>query len=102
VLPPKDTPASLVLETYLHALQAGDCGSAHALAASTFTVSNGDLCGAVQVKNFNLDAMLSQLRTAGAVVEDETSVASYGRFGHAVDPEGNRFEFWEPWDIPEA
>lgn len=52
VLPPKDAPASLVLETYLHALQAGDCGSAHALAASTFTVSNGDLCGAVQVKNF--------------------------------------------------
>jgi hypothetical protein len=52
VLPPKDAPASLVLETYLHALQAGDCSSAHALAAPTFTVSNGDLCGAVEVKDF--------------------------------------------------
>jgi predicted enzyme related to lactoylglutathione lyase len=50
----------------------------------------------------DLDAMLSQLRTAGAVVEDETSEASYGRFGHAVDPEGNRFELWEPWEVPET
>jgi predicted enzyme related to lactoylglutathione lyase len=50
----------------------------------------------------NLDAMLDQLRAAGAVVEDEVSEASYGRFGHAVDPEGNRFELWEPWDVPET
>jgi catechol 2,3-dioxygenase-like lactoylglutathione lyase family enzyme len=48
----------------------------------------------------NLDAMLTQLRVAGASVEDETSEASYGRFGHAVDPEGNRFELWEPSEIP--
>ena len=48
----------------------------------------------------NLDAMLSQLRVAGAQVEDETAEASYGRFGHAVDPEGNRFELWEPAKIP--
>ena len=44
----------------------------------------------------NLDAMLTQLRVAGASVEDEISEESYGRFGHAVDPEGNRFELWEP------
>jgi glyoxylase I family protein len=50
----------------------------------------------------DLDAMLAQLRAAGAVVDDETSEASYGRFGHAVDPEGNRFELWEPGEIPEA
>jgi glyoxylase I family protein len=50
----------------------------------------------------NLDAMLTQLRAAGASVEDETSDASYGRFGHAVDPEGNRFELWEPSEIPET
>jgi|KBSSwiStaDraftv2_1062776.scaffolds.fasta_scaffold266778_2 predicted enzyme related to lactoylglutathione lyase len=43
----------------------------------------------------NLDAMLAQLKEAGAVVEDEISEASFGRFGHAVDPEGNRFELWE-------
>jgi predicted enzyme related to lactoylglutathione lyase len=50
----------------------------------------------------NLDAILTQLRAAGATVEDETSEASYGRFGHAVDPEGNRFELWEPSDGPET
>jgi predicted enzyme related to lactoylglutathione lyase len=50
----------------------------------------------------NLDAMLTQLRAAGALVEDDTAQASYGRFGHAVDPEGNRFELWEPWETPDA
>lgn len=44
----------------------------------------------------NLDAMLTQLRVAGASVDDEIFEESYGRFGHAVDPEGNRFELWEP------
>lgn len=48
----------------------------------------------------DLDAMLAQLRAAGVAVEDEISEVSYGRFGHAVDPEGNRFELWEPGEIP--
>ena len=49
----------------------------------------------------DLDAMLEQLRAAGATVDDEVAEASYGRFGHAVDPEGNRFELWQPAEIPE-
>ena len=49
----------------------------------------------------DLDAMLEQLRAAGAAVDDEVSEASYGRFGHAVDPEGNRFELWQPGEVPE-
>jgi predicted enzyme related to lactoylglutathione lyase len=49
----------------------------------------------------DLDAMLDQLRAAGASVDDEVAEASYGRFGHAVDPEGNRFELWQPGEIPE-
>jgi predicted enzyme related to lactoylglutathione lyase len=45
----------------------------------------------------DLDAMLAQLREAGAAVEDETPTADgIGRFGYATDPEGNRFELWEP------
>ena len=44
----------------------------------------------------NLDAMLAQLRTAGAQVEDKVESYDYGRFGWATDPEGNRFELWEP------
>ena len=49
----------------------------------------------------DLDAMLAQLRAAGALVEDEISEASFGRFGHVVDPEGNRFELWERTESPE-
>jgi glyoxylase I family protein len=43
----------------------------------------------------DLDAMLAQLRAAGARVSDEIQEASYGRFGWATDPEGNRFELWQ-------
>jgi predicted enzyme related to lactoylglutathione lyase len=49
----------------------------------------------------DLDAMLEQLRAGGATVDDQVSEASYGRFGHAVDPEGNRFELWQPGELPE-
>ena len=44
----------------------------------------------------NLDAMLAQLRAAGAKVEETVQDEPYGRFGWATDPEGNRFELWEP------
>lgn len=44
----------------------------------------------------NLDRMLEQLRAAGAVVDDHVEEYEYGRFGWATDPEGNRFELWEP------
>jgi predicted enzyme related to lactoylglutathione lyase len=44
----------------------------------------------------DLDAMLAQLRSAGVEVIDALEEAEYGRFGWAVDPEGTRFEIWEP------
>jgi predicted enzyme related to lactoylglutathione lyase len=44
----------------------------------------------------DLDAMLAQLRAAGAVVDDRVEEYEFGRFGWATDPEGNRFELWEP------
>ena len=45
----------------------------------------------------DLDAMLAQLRDAGVPVDDELQVMEgIGRFGWASDPEGNRFELWEP------
>ena len=44
----------------------------------------------------NLDAMLAQLRAAGAQVDDKVEDYDFGRFGWAADPEGNRFELWEP------
>ena len=49
----------------------------------------------------DLDAMRAQLRAAGAtVIDDVQEMAGIGRFGWAEDPEGNRFELWEP--APEA
>jgi len=44
----------------------------------------------------NLDAMLAQLRAAGAKVEDRIEEYENGRFAWATDPEGNRFELWQP------
>ena len=44
----------------------------------------------------DLDAMLEQLRAAGAEVDDKIEELEFGRFGWAVDPEGNRFELWQP------
>jgi len=49
----------------------------------------------------DLDAMIAQLREAGVQVDDEIqSMDGIGRFGWGSDPEGNRFELWEP--APEA
>ena len=44
----------------------------------------------------DLDAMLAQLRAAGGWVADEVQEGEYGRFAWAADPEGNRFELWQP------
>jgi predicted enzyme related to lactoylglutathione lyase len=45
----------------------------------------------------DLDAMLEQLRDAGVPVDDRIEeLDGIGRFGWATDPEGNRFELWEP------
>jgi len=44
----------------------------------------------------DLDAMLAQLRGAGIEVDEHVEEQEFGRFGWAVDPEGNRFELWQP------
>jgi predicted enzyme related to lactoylglutathione lyase len=44
----------------------------------------------------DLDAMIEQLRAAGVEVDENVHEMAFGRFGWAVDPEGNRFELWEP------
>jgi predicted enzyme related to lactoylglutathione lyase len=44
----------------------------------------------------DLDAMLAQLRAAGVQVDELIHANEFGRFGWATDPEGNRFELWEP------
>jgi predicted enzyme related to lactoylglutathione lyase len=44
----------------------------------------------------DLDAMLDQLRAAGVEVDEQRHDDENGRFGWAVDAEGNRIELWEP------
>ena len=45
----------------------------------------------------DLEAMLSQLRGAGVDVDEKVEeLPGVGRFGWAVDPEGNCVELWEP------
>lgn len=46
----------------------------------------------------DLDAMLAQLRAAGATVDERVESSEFGRFGWFSDPEGNRVELWQPPD----
>ena len=51
--------------------------------------------------NYRVDdlvAALARLRAAGASVSPEVQEDDYGSFAWAVDPEGNRFELWQPAD----
>ena len=55
-----------------------------------------DKQGMVNFTVRDLDALLEQLRTAGVEVDERVEEHEFGRFGWAIDPEGNRFELWEP------
>lgn len=44
----------------------------------------------------DLDAAILRVREAGASVSSDIQQDEYGRFAWAVDPEGHRFELWEP------
>ncbi|MGN6518917.1 MAG: VOC family protein [Dokdonella sp.] len=44
----------------------------------------------------DLHALLAALRAEGVQVEDRVEESEYGTFGWAVDPDGNKFELWQP------
>lgn len=67
-----------------------------AFAADTTYFAPSEAPFMVNYRVDDLDRMLAQLRTAGADVDDRVEEYAYGRFGWAMDPEGNRFELWEP------
>lgn len=46
----------------------------------------------------NLDELRIKLKKVGIVVVDKVETFDYGRFGWAMDPEGNKIEMWEPID----
>ena len=47
----------------------------------------------------DLDAMLAQVRAAGATVVGDVANEDNGRFAWIVDPEGNKLELWEPREM---
>ncbi|MDX1747890.1 MAG: SRPBCC domain-containing protein [Halobacteriales archaeon] len=63
-----------------------------------FDPSDGDWM--VNYRVDDLDAALQHLEDAGARIVGEPETFDYGRFGWALDPEGNKFELWEPPDEP--
>jgi len=70
-------------------------------AADTDYFGRADQGWMLNLRVRDLDAMRDQLRASGATVTEETqALDGIGRFGWAEDPEGNRFELWEP--APEA
>ena len=75
---------------------AGEQAVWSAFPADTSYFGSGPAPFMVNYRVRNLDAMLAQLRAAGAQVDDRVEDYDYGRFGWATDPEGNRFELWEP------
>ena len=47
----------------------------------------------------NLEALMAQLKLDGVTVVDKIESASYGKFVHIMDLEGNKIELWEPNDV---
>lgn len=44
----------------------------------------------------DLDALVALLRAEGVRVADTVEESEYGKFAWAFDPEGNKFELWQP------
>lgn len=57
---------------------------------------SGNSTAQVNYRVDDLDRFSAQLRRARVRVDDRIEESSYGRFGWAYDPEGNRLELWEP------
>ena len=80
----------------LFTAEAGDVTVWSPFAADTDYFGRPDQQWMVNFRVRDLDAMLSQLRQAGADVDERVEDYEYGRFAWATDPEGNRFELWQP------
>src|SRR4030095_1987427 len=47
----------------------------------------------------NMDALVAELKKNGVTIADSVQSASYGKFVHIIDLEGNKLELWEPNDV---
>lgn len=89
-VPPDSAPPGVVLEAYLVALKSGDCDTAHALAAPTFVVGNGELCGALHVTAFG--ALTGPATPRDGEVTFSTPLTTTG--GDASMPDGEHLWFY--------
>ncbi len=64
--------------------------------ADTTYFSPGSAPFMINYRVDDLHAVLAALRSEGVAVEEKTEESDYGKFGWAVDPEGNKFELWQP------
>jgi len=44
----------------------------------------------------DVSGALQQVQTGGAQIVGEIADYDFGRFGHFIDPDGNKIELWEP------
>ena len=61
-----------------------------------FDPSKADFMVNYRVKN--IEALVEQLKDAGATICDDIESYEYGKFVHILDPENNKIELWEPVD----
>lgn len=83
----------------LHVSEAGDKQGALVWSVMPATTTYFAPSQAPFMVNFRVrdrDAMLRQLREAGAAVDEKTEDSEFGKFGWVMDPEGNKVELWEP------
>lgn len=85
----KDAAPAEVLGAYLQALKTGDCKAAHALATSTFTFDNGELCGHLRVKSYTA---VGEPATPGDQAIFSTNLITEG--GDASMPDGLHTYFY--------
>lgn len=91
-LPPDDAPPDVVLATYLEALKAGDCATAHLLVTNSFTIGNGELCGALRVTRVVIAADDPAQPREGEVVF-ATTITVAG--GDQSMPDGDHIWFYD-------
>ena len=67
-------------------------------AKETDYFGNRDQQFMINLRVTDLDALLTELETAGVRIDEKRQNESYGKFAWVYDPEGNKIELWQPLD----
>lgn len=62
--------------------------------------SSGAQAAMVNYRVDDLDGLLAELSAAGVPIDPHRESGDFGSFAWATDPEGNRFELWQPASHP--